>query len=48
VSREEKRDETALSQRPFLVLKLNFICREHDFRDRFGKIFLQHESGHEW
>jgi len=37
VRRDKKRDESALSQRPFLVLKLNFICREHDFRDRFGK-----------
>jgi hypothetical protein len=37
VSREEKRDETAVSQRPILVLAVKFICRERSSPDRFAK-----------
>jgi hypothetical protein len=38
VSREEKRDATAVSRWPFLVLTVTFICRERSFPDRFAKI----------
>jgi hypothetical protein len=36
VSREEKRDATAVSQWPFLVPTVKFICRERGFPDRFA------------
>jgi hypothetical protein len=38
VSREEKRDATAVSRWPFLVLTVTFICRERSFPVRFAKI----------
>jgi hypothetical protein len=38
VSREEKRDATAVSRWPFLVLTVTFIFRERSFPDRFAKI----------
>ncbi len=38
LSREEKRDATAVSQRSFLVLTVTFICRERSFPVRFAKI----------
>jgi hypothetical protein len=37
---KEKRDKTAVSQSPFLVLTVNCIGRERSFPDRFGKIFF--------
>jgi hypothetical protein len=40
VSREEKRDETAVSRWPFLVLTDAFIGRERSFPDRFAKILF--------
>ena len=40
VSREEKRDATAVSQRPFLVLAVKCICRERSSPDRFAKIYF--------
>ena len=36
VSREEKRDETAVSRSPFLVLTVKFIRRERSFPNRFA------------
>ena len=38
VSREEKRDETAVSRSPFLVLTVKFIRRERSSPNRFAKI----------
>jgi hypothetical protein len=38
VSREEKRDETAVWQMPLRVLAFIFTCRERSFPDRFAKI----------
>jgi hypothetical protein len=38
VSREEKRDATAVSRWPFLVLTVTFIYREHRSPGRFAKI----------
>ena len=40
MSREEKRDETAVWQTPLLVLAVTFIGRERSFPDRFAKIFF--------
>jgi hypothetical protein len=37
VSREEKRDATAVWQTPLLGLSVTFIAREHSFPDRFAK-----------
>jgi hypothetical protein len=38
VSREEKRDETAVLRTFLLVLAVTFIGRERSFPDRFAKI----------
>jgi hypothetical protein len=38
VSREEKRDATAVSRWPFLVLTVTFIRRKRSFPGRFAKI----------
>ena len=38
MSREEKRDKTAVSQGPFLVLTVTFIRRERSSAGRFAKI----------
>jgi hypothetical protein len=40
VSREEKRDATAVSRWPFLVLTVKFIGRERSSRGRFAKIIF--------
>jgi hypothetical protein len=40
VSREEKRDATAVSRWPFLVLTVTFIRRKRSFPGRFAKDFL--------
>jgi hypothetical protein len=40
VSRAEKRDATAVSRWPFLVLTVAFICRERSFPGRFAKILF--------
>jgi len=50
VSREEKRDATAVSRRPFLVLTVKFIRRERSSPDRFAKFsfdggFLDWKTG---
>jgi hypothetical protein len=40
VSRKEKREATAVSRWPFLVLTVTFIYRQRSFPDRFAKIFF--------
>jgi len=40
VSREEKRDATAVSRWPFLVLTVIFIRHERSFPGRFAKILF--------